>query len=109
MINLILQAQGGGYQTLIMFGLIALVFYFFMIRPQMKKSKDQKKFRKALAKGDKIVTIGGIHGKIREMNDTTVMLETDGGAKMRIEKSAISMEFSTGKSEEASQAIEQNK
>jgi preprotein translocase subunit YajC len=109
MIATLLQAQGGGYQTLIMFGLIAIVFYFFMIRPQMKKSKDQKKFRTALAKGDKIVTIGGIHGKIKDMNETTVMIETDGGAKMRIEKSAISMEFSTGKSEEAAQAIEQNK
>lgn len=105
----ILQAQGGGYQTLIMFGLIALVMYFFMIRPQMKKSKEQKKFRSAISKGDKIVTIGGIHGRIKDVNETTVMIETDGGAKMRIEKSAISLEFSSGKGEEAATEIEQNK
>ena len=107
-LNLVLQAQGGGYQTLIMFGLIALVFYFFMIRPQMKKSKDQKKFRTALSKGDKIVTIGGIHGKIKDLNETTAMIETDGGAKMRIERTAISMEFSTGQAAETTAAIEQN-
>ncbi|MGB0404037.1 MAG: preprotein translocase subunit YajC [Salibacteraceae bacterium] len=109
MIITILQAQGGGYQTLIMFGLIALVMYFFMIRPQMKKSKEQKKFRAAISKGDKIVTIGGIHGRIKDVNETTVMIETDGGAKMRIEKSAISLDFSSGKGEEAAAEIEQNK
>lgn len=109
LLTVLLQAQGGGIQTIVMFGLIGIVFYFFMIRPQMKKSKDQKKFRSALSKGDKIVTIGGIHGKIKDMNETTVMLETDGGAKMRIEKSAISMDFSSGNATEAPAEIEQNK
>jgi len=60
-----LLAQGGGMtQTLLMFGLIIIVMYFFMIRPQMKKQKEQKKFRENLQKGTKIVTIGGLHGKI---------------------------------------------
>lgn len=109
MLNIILQAKGGGMETLLMFGLMAVVLYFFMIRPQMKKSKEQKKFRSAIGKGDKIVTIGGIHGRIKDVNETTVMIETDGGAKMRVEKSAISMEFSTGKTEEAGAEIEKNK
>jgi preprotein translocase subunit YajC len=60
-----------------------------MIRPQMKKQKELKKFREGLANGDKIVTIGGIHGKILEVTDTTVLISTEGG-KMRVDKSAIS-------------------
>lgn len=74
--------------------LIMVVFYFFMIRPQMKKAKEQKKFREAIKKGDKIVTIGGIHGKIVEVQDTTFIIEVEGGNRLKIEKSAISMENS---------------
>ena len=66
-----------------------------MIRPQLKKSKDQKKFREAIAKGDKIVTIGGIHGKIIELQDTTFIIEVEGGHKLKIEKSAVSMDSSS--------------
>ena len=69
--------------------LIVVVFYFFMIRPQMKKTKEAKKFREALKKGDKIVTIGGIHGKIVEVQETTFTIETEGQGRLRIEKSAI--------------------
>jgi|TARA_B110000240_G_C13493063_1_gene450505 preprotein translocase subunit YajC len=97
----------GDYSTLLMFGMIAIVFYFFMIRPQMKKQKEQKQFKSAVKKGDKIVTIGGVHAKIKEVNETTVMVETDGGAKMRIEKSAISMDYSSGKSDGGSAEIEE--
>ncbi len=71
--------------------LIMGVFYFFMIRPQMKKQKELKKFRESLQVGSKIVTIGGIHGKIKELNDTTAVIETEGG-RLRIEKAAISSE-----------------
>ena len=74
--------------------LIILVFYLFFIRPQMKKSKDQKKFREALKKGDKIVTIGGIHGKILELKETTAIIEVGNQVKMTIEKSAIAMDNS---------------
>lgn len=74
--------------------LIIVVFYFFMIRPQMKKQKDQNKFRQELQKGDKIVTIAGIHGKIVEVQDTTFTMEVEGGMRMKIEKSAVSMENS---------------
>lgn len=72
--------------------LIFVVFYFFMIRPQMKKTKDQKKYRESLKKGDKVITIGGIHGKIAEVNDSTFIIEVEGGNRLKIERSAISME-----------------
>lgn len=74
---------------IIMLGLMLVVFYFFMIRPQMKKQKEQKSFRENLKTGDKIVTIGGIHGKILEVTDTTVLINSE-GTKLRMEKSAIS-------------------
>lgn len=73
--------------------LVVGVFYFFMIRPQIKKQKDQKKFRENLAKGDKVVTIGGIHGKISEIQDTTVSLEIANAMTIKVEKSAISTDF----------------
>lgn len=75
--------------------LIIVVFYFFMIRPQLKKTKEQKKFRENIKIGDKIVTIGGIHGKIADIQETTFMITVEGGVKLKIEKSAISMDAST--------------
>ena len=72
--------------------LIIVVFYFFMIRPQMKKAKDQKKFVDELKKSDKVVTTAGIHGKIVDMNDTTFVLEVEGGTKIRFDKSAVSLD-----------------
>jgi len=93
--TVLLQAGGGlGYQQLIMFGLIAVVFYFFMIRPQMKKQKDQKKYVDELKKGDKIVTTAGIHGRIFEVADTTFLIEVEGGTKIRFDKSAVSLDAS---------------
>jgi preprotein translocase subunit YajC len=92
---ILLQAAGGiGSSQLIVFGLIAVVFYFFMIRPQVKKQKDQKKFVSELKKGDKVVTTAGMHGRIAELNDTTFLLETEGGGKIRHDRSAISLEAS---------------
>ena len=78
--------------TFLMLGAIMLVFYFFMIRPQMKKSKDQRKFKEQLKKGDRIVTIGGIHGKIAEMKETTLIIDVEGGNRLKIEKSAVAMD-----------------
>jgi len=75
--------------------LIIVVFYFFMIRPQLKKTKEQKKFRENIKVGDKIVTIGGIHGKISDVGETTFMITVEGGVKLKIEKSALSMDAST--------------
>jgi preprotein translocase subunit YajC len=74
---------------------IIVVFYFFMIRPQLKKSKDQKKFRENIKVGDKVVTIGGIHAKISEIQDTTFIITVEGGVKLKIEKSAVSMDSTT--------------
>ena len=74
---------------LLMLGLILAIFYFFMIRPQMKKQKELKKFREELAVGDKVVTIGGVHGKVLEIADSTLLISLESG-KMRIDKSAIS-------------------
>ncbi|MCD4681922.1 MAG: preprotein translocase subunit YajC [Bacteroidales bacterium] len=84
--------EGGGFMSFLPLIAIVLVFYLFFIRPQMKKSKDQKKYREALKKGDKVVTIGGIHGKIVEMQETTLTIEVEGQNKLRIEKSAVAMD-----------------
>lgn len=88
------QGKGGSTGTLIMMGLMILVFWLFMIRPQAKKAKQQKEFVNNMQKGDRIVTIAGIHGKINKVNDDgTLELETSPGSYIKIEKSAISMEW----------------
>ncbi len=92
--TIILQAAAGGnnYQMLIMMGAIAVVFYFFMIRPQVKKAKDHKKMVEELKKGDKIITTAGIHGRIFDSNETTFLIEVEGGTKIRFDKTAISLD-----------------
>ena len=90
----LLQAPGGGNFSLIFLGLMILVFWLFFIRPQAKKAKQQKTFIDNLQKGDKIVTIAGIHGVINKVNeDGTIMLEISPGSYIKIEKSAISMDW----------------
>jgi preprotein translocase subunit YajC len=84
--------SGGAWMQMLPLLAIVIVFYFFFIRPQMRKSKEQKKFREALKKGDKIITIGGIHGKIIEVQDTTFTIEVEGQVKLKIEKSAVAMD-----------------
>lgn len=72
---------------------IIVVFYFFMIRPQMKKAKEQKKYIEALKKGDKILTIGGIYGKIADIKeDGSIIMEVEDGSKMKISKNAVSQD-----------------
>lgn len=80
---------------MILLGGMILVFWLFMIRPQAKKAKLAKKFQDEIQKGDKIVTIAGIHGKINKVNDdgATVDIETSPGSYLKIEKSAISIEW----------------
>jgi len=78
--------------TLVPMVLIMVVFYFFMIRPQVKKAKDHKKLITELQKGDKIVTTAGIHGRIVDMNETTFLIEVEGGTKIRFDKTAISLD-----------------
>jgi preprotein translocase subunit YajC len=84
---------GGGFQFIFL-GLMILVFWMFMIRPQAKKAKLQKNFLQNLQKGDKIVTIAGIHGTVNKVNDDgTMQLEINPGSYIKIEKSAVSMEW----------------
>ena len=95
MLSIILQAaapQGGGMMQMLFLVAIIVVFYLFMIRPQMKKQKTERNFRETLEKGAKVVTIGGLHGRIVEINDRTFLIEVDSNVKVRVEKSAISAE-----------------
>lgn len=95
-LSVILMAPQGGegsnMTSIIFLVLIFGVFWLFMIRPQVKKQKDQQKFKDSIEKGAKVVTIGGIHGKIIEVADTTFIIEVEGGNRLKIEKSAVSME-----------------
>jgi preprotein translocase subunit YajC len=86
---IVLQAQGGGFGPLLLMGGMFIIMYFFMIRPQMKKMKEAKKYQEAIAVGDKVVTVGGIHGKVVEIGDTDIVIALDQG-RMRIEKAALS-------------------
>ena len=87
-------APGGGGFQFIFLGLMIVVFWLFFIRPQAKKAKQQKTFIDNLQKGDKVVTIAGIHGKVNNLNeDGTINLEVSPGSYIKIEKSAISMEW----------------
>lgn len=83
---------GGGLGAFLPLILIILVFYMFFIRPQMRKQKQARKYRENLKKGDKIITIGGIHGKIVEEQERTFTIEVEGGNRLRVEKSAIAMD-----------------
>lgn len=90
-----LQAQPGfgGFQFIFL-GLMIVVFWLFFIRPQAKKAKQQKSFIDNLQKGDKVVTIAGIHGVVNRMNDDgTIQLEINPGSYIKLEKSAISMDW----------------
>lgn len=100
---ILLQSPGGGqsfYGNLLLIGGIILIFYFFMIRPQQKRQKDQKKFLEEVKKGDSVVTVGGIHGRIVSIDGDTVILEVEKGGKIKFDKSSISLE-STKKTKEA--------
>ncbi|MDD2246492.1 MAG: preprotein translocase subunit YajC [Proteiniphilum sp.] len=92
--NILLQAtQGGGVtgmgSTLLMMVAIIAVFYFFMIRPQQKKQKELQKSREAMKVGDKVVTSGGIHGRIKEVGDTWFLIEVADGVKIKFEKGSV--------------------
>lgn len=86
--------QAGGSSQFIMLGAMIVIFYMFFIRPQQKKQKNQKNFVNELKKGDQIITMGGIHGKVSEVTDATVTLEVDRGTKITIEKSSVSLDAS---------------
>ena len=83
------DGKGSGMQTMIMLALIVVVFYFFMIRPQMKRAKDEKKFREGLQKGDHVVTAGGIHGKITQVEESTFVVEIANNIHITVEKASV--------------------
>ncbi len=99
---LLLQAAGAGAMNIVMLLGIMVVFYFFMIRPQQQKLKEQQKFVDALKEGDKVVTLGGLHGKVVSVREKTVVAEIDAAKGVRVvfDKSSISRE--------ASQALNQS-
>jgi preprotein translocase subunit YajC len=96
MFSILLQAAAGSfwskYGSMFPFVGIMVVFYFFMIRPQQKKAKDQKKFVDEIKKGDDVVTIAGIYGRVAEIEGETISLEVERGGRIKMSKSAISME-----------------
>lgn len=90
-------ATGGGSMTLIFILLLILIFYFFMIRPQQKKQKQVEQYRSKLAKGDKIITIGGLHGKIVDVQEKVFVIEIADGVKITIEKAAVNVDENEAK------------
>jgi preprotein translocase subunit YajC len=94
--NLVILMTGGNQGAIgqiVPLVLIVIVFYFFMIRPQMKKAKEKKKYIEALKAGDKILTIGGIYGTIQKMNDDgTIIMAVEDGTKIKISKNAVSQD-----------------
>ncbi len=95
--NILLQATAspfGEYGQYIFFGAMILIFYFFMIRPQQKKQSDQKTFASELKRGDKVVTIGGMHGKVAAIEDNLLTIEFEKGVKIKFDKASISAENS---------------
>lgn len=82
---------GGGWSMLLMLGAFFLIMWLFMIRPQQKRAKKEQEARNAMQKGDKVITIGGLHGKIAEVQETTFLIEVSDGVKIKVEKSAIAI------------------
>jgi len=93
--------QTGGAQSLIMMAVIIAIFYFFMIRPQMKKQKEVRIFREGIKKGDKVLTVSGVYGKVSEVNDITVLLEIADGVKIKIDKAGLVKDNSDISTEQA--------
>ena len=92
LLSILLQAQAtGGFESIGMILLLVVIFYFFIIRPQTKKQKEIKKFRDSLKNGDKIITAGGIHGKIKDINanSNTAIIEIADNVRIRIDKNSI--------------------
>ena len=93
---ILLQTTSTGMSSLIMFGMIFLVMYFFMIRPQIKKQKKEREYRQSLKKGDSVITIGGIHGKIIDVKNDAFIIEGHTGVKLKITKTAVAMGAQAG-------------
>lgn len=94
-------AGGGAWSTILMFGLIIVVFYFFMIRPQQKKQKALQEARNAMKNGDKVVTAGGIHGRIKEVGENFFIVEIADNVRIKIDKGSV---FAVGEVPETNSA-----
>jgi len=98
MIHQVILLQASGFAlspttiNMVMIGGMILVMYLFLLRPQQKKANEQKDFLKQLKKGDRVVTIGGVHGRIIKDNEDTLLIEVDNNVKLKIERTAVSME-----------------
>ena len=88
-LTIMLQAAGGNFSMIIMMVAIFAIMYFFMIRPQQKKQKEIMTFRNNLTIGQEVVTAGGIYGKVKELDVTTVTLEIASGVKIKIDRNSI--------------------
>ena len=93
---MILLAAGMDSSFFYMMGLMFVVMYFFMIRPQIKKQKKEREYRSALKQGDAVITIGGIYGKITDVKEDAFIIEVHGGTKLKVAKTAVSMTGDTG-------------
>ncbi|MDR1097912.1 MAG: preprotein translocase subunit YajC [Tannerella sp.] len=80
---------GGSYMSILMIVAMIAIFYFFMIRPQQKRQKDIQKAREAMRVGDKVVTAGGIHGRIREVAEHSMLIEIADGVRIRVDKASV--------------------
>lgn len=90
LLSILLQAQeGGGMSMILMMVAMFAILYFFMIRPQQKKQKEIEKFRRALEVGQNVVTAGGVHGVIKEIQDAVVIIEIASGIRITVEKASV--------------------
>lgn len=85
---------GGGWMMWVMLILIFVVMWFFMIRPQRKQQKELEKFRNSLEKGSKVVTVGGIYGKVVEIQEKTLLIEIDNNVKIKVDKASVVKDYS---------------
>ena len=84
-------AESGSFNMIIMFGLMFVVMYFFILRPKIKKEKKDREYRSTLKKGDAVITIGGIYGKVTEVKEDAFVIEVHGGTNLKVAKTAVSM------------------
>lgn len=103
------QQSGGTFVTILTMGAVFVVFYLFIIRPQNKKQKDTEKMVNALKKGDKVITIGGIHGEVTSTKETTVIVKVDEACKLEFSRSAIATIVKDEKSEKPAKASKKDK
>ncbi len=97
-------SQGSGWSSMIMIVLLIAIFYFLMIRPQQKKQKEIKKFREALKKGDRVITAGGILGRIKEVKETTMMISVANDVVLEIDKGSIYPSAADAQEQQAAQS-----